>query len=88
VLYATAALFTVSAATARTDSNLTPGEREAMSERFSARAVELLDRTRAAGGFPSRAHVVRLLSDDSFDALRGRGHFQQLMKKIESDLSN
>jgi hypothetical protein len=53
-----------------------------MPNRYATRAVELLERARAAGYFRDPAQVLRLEFDADFTSLRGQPGFDRLRQRL------
>jgi serine/threonine protein kinase/tetratricopeptide (TPR) repeat protein len=64
---------------ARADTSLTTPEREALAERYAARAIQWLVEAKGLGHFRTKASRARLEADPDLEALRSRGDFRQLL---------
>jgi tetratricopeptide (TPR) repeat protein len=60
------------------DKSLAPSEIDVLAERYAARSVEWLARSKAAGHFDDPARVQELLADPDFEPLRTRDEFRRL----------
>jgi tetratricopeptide (TPR) repeat protein len=68
---------------ARSDTRLPPAERDALAQRYAARAVALLQKLAREGYFKDPAHATALRTDEDLNALRGRADFQKLLREKE-----
>jgi hypothetical protein len=70
----------VSAGRARDDARYPPAERSQLTERYAARAVELLGRA-ATQGFKDVKHIRK---DPDLESLHGREDFKRFLDKLEA----
>jgi tetratricopeptide (TPR) repeat protein len=78
-----ARVFARASTAARDDEHLQEDTRSATSERYAARAVELLQRADAARYFQAPANVERLQKDGDLNSLRQRDDFEKLRERLE-----
>jgi serine/threonine-protein kinase len=86
MLYDAACVHALSAAAARKDAQLAPTEQDRLAERYAGRAVELLDRAKAAGFFKHPARLEQLKKDPDLDALRSHEGFRKLRTGLEAEI--
>jgi tetratricopeptide (TPR) repeat protein len=83
-LYRAATAFALSAAAVRGNTALPAAGRDALVERYAARAVALLRQARTNWpGPPEQPLLSHLRTDKDFAALRGRDDFKRLLKELE-----
>jgi tetratricopeptide (TPR) repeat protein len=81
--YNAACVYALSAAAARQDEQMAPTDRDALAERYAARAVALLAQAQAAGYFATPANRDRLRKDPDLQALRTREDFRKWLAELE-----
>jgi tetratricopeptide (TPR) repeat protein len=84
-LYFLARVYVMAIAPARADQRLPSAEREALAERYAARAVALLQKLLAQGYFKDPAHAKSLRSDTDLEPLRDREDFRKLVRERNRD---
>jgi tetratricopeptide (TPR) repeat protein len=83
ILYNGACVFALSSIAVLQDKRLIQAEREKLGEKYSARAVELLQKANATGFFMPPGAVQNLKKDNELDSLRSRGDFRKLLAELE-----
>lgn len=78
-----ARVFAAAAVAAAADAQLEFSEKLRLSDKFAARALELLERAFAAHEFAARPEIVSLQIDRDFEILRSRPGFLKLLEKID-----
>jgi tetratricopeptide (TPR) repeat protein len=81
--FGAAQVYANAAAAAGNDAGLSTDDRAAKAERHAARAVELLNRSRAAGTFAKPGVVEQLNADHDWDGLRSRKDFKEFVAALE-----
>jgi serine/threonine protein kinase/Flp pilus assembly protein TadD len=82
-----ARVFAAAASAAAVDSQLDSSERLRLSEKFAARALELLELAYGVHEFAARPELASLQIDRDFEILRSRPGFLRLLEKIEAMLN-
>jgi hypothetical protein len=77
--YDLACVLALAAAAAGGDATLEPAARATQVDRLAGRALQQLERARAAGYFQAEANLDHLKSDPDLDPLRSRPDFQALL---------
>jgi tetratricopeptide (TPR) repeat protein len=88
VLYDFACAYGTSSQFVADDAGLAETEKQALAERYAARAEELLARAHAAGYFAAPHRGVKSLQRWEFDPLRPRPSFQRLVAELDPKSPN
>ena len=76
--------FSLAFASALGDGKLTKSERDALTERLVARAVEMLAKAAADGFLNPAALAPHMKTDTDLDPIRSRADYRELIKRIEA----
>jgi serine/threonine protein kinase len=66
----------------RSASGLRPAERDALTDRYAARAMALLGKLQSQGYFKDQVHAKALRTENDLKPLRGRDDFRQLLGQV------
>jgi len=83
ILYNGACAFALSSTAVLQEKKLVQTEREKLAEKYSARAVQLLEKANATGFFAPPGALQNLRTDNDLDSLRSRQDFKTLLAELQ-----
>jgi hypothetical protein len=82
ILYNGACVFALSSTAVLKDKKLVQAERENLAEKYSARALKLLEKANATGFFAAPSALENLKNYNDLDSLRSRQDFKTLLAEL------
>jgi predicted Ser/Thr protein kinase len=83
VPYSLACVYALAARVTRHDTTLAPADRDQLADRYTHRALEMLNDARAEGYFADPARRQKLTTDPDLEPLRSHPRFQDLLNRAD-----